>query len=197
MFNFLGRNSSVLPSKSKGDDSTGSSPFDFTAGKPVEMCALRPEGFALTFVSTNEPTSIHTNKHIMKALLNFVPFCLILFAVTRSETSANVYIGTGSRGSNCSGSGICTISSDATSSASYKAKIGYDSHGKLFLEFDYIDLPAEVRAAQFGADQFEMQSDCPVPADVMQSIHSEPYELNLKQGFYPIDKREKSVRIYF
>jgi hypothetical protein len=197
MFNFLGRNSSVLPSKSKGDDSTGSSPFDFTAGKPVEMCALRPEGFALTFVSTNEPTSIHTNKHIMKALLNFVPFCLFLFAVTRSETSANVYVGTGSRGSNCSGSGICTIGSSPTQSANYKARIGYDSQGKLFLEFDYADLPADVRTAQFGADQFEMQSDCPVPTEIMQSIQSTSSGANLKQGRYLMDKREKSVRILF
>lgn len=143
----------------------------------------------------------HTSKHIMKILFNFVPFCLLLLAaphwITRSETSVNVYVGTGSRGSNCSGSGICTISTDQTSSASYKAKIGYDSQGKLFLEFDYADLPAEVRAAQFESDQFELQSDCPVPATISQTIQSAPVGLNLKQGRYLMDKREKSVRILF
>lgn len=137
----------------------------------------------------------------MKVLLSFAPFCLLLFAgayfPTRSEISTNVYVGTGSRGSNCSGSGICTISSGQTISAGYKARMGYDSQGKLFLEFNYTDLPAEVRAAQFTSDQFEMQSDCPVPAEVLHTLTSSPAQLNLKQGLYPVDKREKSVRILF
>lgn len=137
----------------------------------------------------------------MKAQFNFIPFCLLLFAapfwVARSEASANVYVGTGSRGSNCSGSGICTISSSPTSSASYKAKIGYDSQGKLFLEFDYADLPSEVRSAQFGSEQFEMQSDCPVPTEIMQSIQPNSDGANLKQGRYQMDKRGTSLRILF
>ena len=137
----------------------------------------------------------------MKLLLSLAPFCLLFLAAAyfpnRSETSTNVYIGTGSRGSNCSGSGICSISSGQTASAGYKARMGYDSQGKLFLEFDYADLPVEVRAAHFSSDQFEMQSDCPVPAEVLHTITASPGQFNLKQGSYHLDKREKSVRILF
>jgi len=132
------------------------------------------------------------------------PFLLLMLSTQLSSYqpafSTDVYARTGSRGANCSGSGICSISANggqALPSEGYNAKLGYDDQGRLFLEFRYVDLPDEVIATQFNTDAFEMQSDCPVPANVLQAIIPTSSERVLKSGFYPLSKTSQSVKVTF
>lgn len=140
----------------------------------------------------------------MKQVFTINPLLLLIlvtqFHASKPEVVTNVYARTGSRGIDCSGSGICTIEEsdeEIPPTSSYRAIIGFDTEGRIFLEFKYADIPSHVAAAQFSTDVFDMQSDCPVPSNVLQSIHAEATELTLKSGFYPMVKTGQSVRITF
>jgi len=140
----------------------------------------------------------------MKQVFVITPFLLLLlaghFQTFRPEVTTTVYARTGRHGADCTGSGICTISSSggqAPPPPGYKAAMGYNSQGQVFLEFRYVDLPNEIVASQFGADAFEMQSDYPVPTSVLQAINAKDTMLILKAGFYPLNKSSQAVRITF
>jgi hypothetical protein len=140
----------------------------------------------------------------MKKMFSIVPFAFVLFAghfnALQPEVATNVYARTGSRGADCSGSGICTISTSdgqAPPADGFKATMGYDAQGQIFLEFKYADLSSTVIATQFQADVFEMQSDCPVPVNVLQAIGAKGTVLTLSPGLYPLIKSSQAVRITF
>ena len=140
----------------------------------------------------------------MKALFTITPVCLLLVGVQyffpQPEVATNIYARTGSRGSDCSGSGICTISTSggqAPPAEGYKASMGFDVDGHPFIEFKYVDLPQETISTQFNSDAFVMQSDCPIPGNVLQAIQTENTTLTLKAGLYPMTKSNQLVRITF
>jgi len=140
----------------------------------------------------------------MKQIFTLLPILLLVlagqFRSLKPEVATNVYARTGSRGASCSGSGICSIttgSGQASLQSGYKATLGYDAQGRVFLEFKYADLPTGLSATPFNTDVFEMKSDCPVPADVLQALHSAETEIMLKSGFYPLNKTSEAVRITF
>lgn len=112
-----------------------------------------------------------------------------------------VMVGMGSRGANCSGSGVCSISPPTGGQdylpAVYRAMLGFDAQGKLFLEFLLSDIPADVYAAQFGSAQFVMQSDCPIPADVLNAVDAPDTTMMLKTGSYLFSANALTVRITF
>lgn len=138
-------------------------------------------------------------------MIALVPLAVLLMALQHaapdhSPIATQVYASMGSRGSNCSGSGICSIGTSggqAPAPTGYKAALGYDKEGRLYLEFEYANLPPAVVSAQFGNDSFQMQSDCPIPAAVLRSIASTDTTLALKEGVYALLKNIQTVRIMF
>lgn len=135
----------------------------------------------------------------MYKLTAFVFPLLCLLNVSPRPTKTDVTVGMGSRGANCSGSGVCTISSSGGggSLTGHRAELGYDPNGKMYLQFRIADLPTEVYAAQFGSAQFTMQSDCPLPPEVLDLLGSGESGLSLKTGTYPILITTQSVRVTF
>ena len=140
----------------------------------------------------------------MKHFIVIAPLALFLlqgqFFKQNHETTTEVFARTGSRGANCTGSGVCSIrtsSGQVSSPDEYKAAMGLNAEGKIFLEFQYRDLPGAVMEAQFGQAVFEMQSDCPIPENVLQLIHASEQIALLKRGSYPIKKSDRTVRVVF
>lgn len=140
----------------------------------------------------------------MKQLFSITPFALLLFAgqfrPLQPVVATNVYAGIGSRGADCSGRGVCTLNTSggqAPPAEGFKATMGYDAQGNLFLEFQKRDLSSTVLSTQFQADAFEMQSDCPVPKNVLEAIGSKDTVFTLMPGSYPLNKSSQAVRITF
>ena len=140
----------------------------------------------------------------MKNIFSIVSITLLVFASHfapfNQEVTTQVFARIGSRGANCSGSGICTIndySTDSPEVAAYKATLGKDAKGELFLEFNISDLPAEVLASQFSSDALVMQSDCPLPSNLLERIQVTNTSRSFKTGNYTLTKNDQTVRINF
>lgn len=144
----------------------------------------------------------------MKKHIRLLPLvCLVLvlmhlaFQPGKNQIkTAAVLAGMGSRGADCGGSGICSIDPPGGGNVpadAYPATLGYDGQGRLFLEFDNADLPTSVLITQFGAEQFTMESDCPIPVQLLDAIESPVQDLSLQAGDYPLHKTGQSVRITF
>ena len=144
----------------------------------------------------------------MKKHFALVPIALLSIVLYRQypvhrnpQTSTLVYVETGSRGASCSGGGVCSITPPGGGQAppppGYKATLGYEAPGKLFLELRYEDIPPSIYAVQFNDDAFAMQSDCPIPASILKLIGAPDTMLSLKTGMYPTIKTAQSVRITF
>ena len=147
----------------------------------------------------------------MKNLSTLLLPCLALFSLffwnawqqlpeARSEVSTEVYVGTGSRGADCRGTGICsigTVGAQTSSVSGYKASLGYNAQGKIFLEFKYSDLPESVLTTQFSSVLFDMQSDCPIPPEIIQEIGGPQAAIVFNTGQYPMVKTSETLRIIF
>lgn len=140
----------------------------------------------------------------MKSLFSIVPILPLMFwanfTPSDQEVTTPVFARIGSRGANCSGSGICTISdysAEAPEVAAFKATLGKDAKGELFLEFKYTDLPAEVLATQFGSNALVMQSDCPLSSTLLERIQASNTYQSFKTGSYTLTKSAQAVRINF
>ncbi|MFN0176689.1 MAG: hypothetical protein ACKVU0_18755 [Saprospiraceae bacterium] len=140
----------------------------------------------------------------MKQIFFIAPMLLLLSwekdYFPKTEMASNVYASTGSRGADCRGTGICSIQSSdnqTPSAAIYEATMGLDAEGKIFLEFNYTDIPADVTASQFANNVFVMESDCPVPTEVLRAIQANDTLLTLRTGAYPLIKSSQAVRIIF